>query len=171
MKWYTYIICSILILLGVFFSFKYYQQFNKSSYENGSIDISNEFELEYFNYYSDDIVFYPPDIYDSSNIYRYSNNLAKCPTFNGDEKNYNVLLNGLQLNDCQFSLGSVKTTLYYEFYDIDGSTLTNVQLELCVNFYSDRTELHMSVVGSSNAQYMQQYFYDNGFNLKIVELL
>ena len=171
MRWYIYVICFIAVLLGVFFSFKYYQEFNKASYENGSIDITNQFESEYFNFSTDSIVFYPPDIYDDSNVYTYSNNLVKCPTFDGVNKTYKVVLNGLELNNCDFALGSVSTILHYEFYDVDGSTLSNIDLHLNVNFYSDRTNLVMTVDGSDKAQYIEQYFKDNRFSLKIIEMI
>ena len=52
MKWYTYLICFILIIVGVFCGIELYKEVKAESYVNGSIDISNKFSQESFNYSS-----------------------------------------------------------------------------------------------------------------------
>ena len=58
MKWYTYLICFILIVVGVFCGIELYREVKAESYVNGSIDISNKFSQESFNYSSTSVVFY-----------------------------------------------------------------------------------------------------------------
>ena len=43
MKWYSYVICFVLILVGAFCGIQLYREVKAESYINGSIDISNKF--------------------------------------------------------------------------------------------------------------------------------
>ena len=52
MKWYSYIICFVLIVVGTFCGIQLFKEVNSKSYINGSIDISNRFSQESFNYTS-----------------------------------------------------------------------------------------------------------------------
>jgi len=66
MKWYTYVICFVLIIVGTFLGIELYKDIKAESYVNGSIDISNQFSQESFNYSSTSVVFYN-DIYNDAN--------------------------------------------------------------------------------------------------------
>ena len=67
MKWYTYLICFVLIVVGTFCGIQLYKEVKAESYINGSIDISNHFSQESFNYISSSVTFYN-DIYDEKFI-------------------------------------------------------------------------------------------------------
>ena len=85
MKWYTYIICFILIVVGTFCGIQLYKEVKAESYVNGSIDISNQFSQESFNYSSTSLVFYH-DLYDTTDTYSFDKELLKVDDFNGKDK-------------------------------------------------------------------------------------
>ena len=92
MKWYSYLICIVLIIVGVFCGIELYKEVKAESYINGSIDISNKFSQENFNYSSTSVVFYH-DLYDETNTYTFEKELLKVEDFNGKEKEYKLILN------------------------------------------------------------------------------
>ncbi len=58
-----YLLAFVLIVVGVFCGIRLYKEIKAESYVNGSIDISNRFSQESFNYSSTSVVFYH-DLYD-----------------------------------------------------------------------------------------------------------
>ena len=79
MKWYTYVICFVLIIVGVFSGMQFYRELKAESYVNGSIDITNRFSEETFNYSSTSLVFYH-DLYDDTNTYTFEKALTNSKT-------------------------------------------------------------------------------------------
>lgn len=58
-----YLAAFVIIVAGVFCGIRLYKEVTAKSYINGSIDISNRFSQDSFNYSSTSVVFYH-DIYD-----------------------------------------------------------------------------------------------------------
>lgn len=92
MKWYTYLICFVLIIIGAFSGIELYKEVKAESYINGSIDISNKFSQECFNYSSSSVSFYHDD-YDTAETYSFQKDLLVVDSFNGLENTYQVVLN------------------------------------------------------------------------------
>lgn len=170
MKWYSYLFCIVLIFIGVFFGIKFYTEIKAESYINGSIDISNEFYQETFNYSSSSLNFYHDD-YDVNDLYIYEIDLLKVENFNGLEKQYNVYLNDFILIDSVISAGTVDSRVVFEFIDTDGKLISSCDLNISINFLSNKTTLNISTIGKVNASFYEQYFNDNGIRLKVIEVL
>lgn len=170
MKWYTYLICFVLIVVGVFCGIELYKEVKAESYINGSIDISNQFSQESFNYSSTSLVFYH-DTYDNTDTYSFNKDLLKVDDFNGKDKEYQVLLNDYVLIDSEFNSGSIFSVVNMDFYDTNGNIVCNSTMNISIKFLSDKTQLQITTTGNKNASFLEQYFSDNGIRLKVMEIL
>ena len=170
MKWYTYVICVVLILVGIFLGIELYKDIKAESYINGSIDISNQFSQESFNYSSSSVTFYHDD-YDTTNSYSFQKDLLVVDSFNGKEKTYQVILNDYILLDTEFNPGSIFSTVAIDFYDTDGNVICNADMKISIVFLSNKTQLTLATIGDKDAGFLQQYFTDNGIRLRVVEIL
>ena len=170
MKWYTYLICFILIVVGVFCGIELYKEVKAESYVNGSIDISNKFSQESFNYSSSSVAFYHDD-YDTTDTYTFQKDLLVVDSFNGKEKTYQVILNDYILFNTEFNPGSIFSNVAIDFYDTEGNVICNADMKISIVFLSNKTQLTLATVGDKNSSFLQQYFTDNGIRLRVVEIL
>lgn len=170
MKWYSYIICFIFIVVGVFCGLQLYREIKAESYINGSIDISNKFSQESFNYSNTSVVFYH-DTSDETDTYSFEKDLLKVEDFNGKDKNYKVTLNDFVLLDANINAGSIYSLVKIDFYDTNNDIVCNSQLNISIKFLSNKTTLTLSTTGKENASFLEQYFKDNGIRLKVLEIL
>lgn len=170
MKWYWYIICVILVLLGVFCGIQLYREVKAESYVNGSIDISNKFSQESFKYTNTSVVFYH-DIYDDTDTYTFEADCLKVDDFNGLTNTYQVVLNDYILLESEINAGSVFTNVNLDFYDTYGEIIKSVDMQISIKFLSDKTQLTLATTGNENASFLEQYFSNNGIRLYVNEIL
>lgn len=170
MKWYTYLICFVLVIVGTFCGIQLYKEVKAESYINGSIDISNKFSQENLNYSSTSLVFYH-DLYDDTDTYVFEQDLPKVENFNGQKKSYELWLNDFIILDAEFNAGSVYSTVQLDFYNEYGNILYSSKLNISVKYLSSKTLITLSTKGQESASFLEQYFKDNGIRLKIVEIL
>ena len=165
-----YLAAFAVIVAGVFCGIRLYKEIKAESYINGSIDISNRFTQESFNYSSTSVLFYH-DIYDETNTYTFEKDLLKVENFDGVKNRYQLVLNDYILLDTQISAGTVFSKLYIDFYDASGDIVCSAYMDISIKFLSNKTALSFATVGNENASFLEQYFADNGIRLKVVELL
>lgn len=170
MKWYWYIICIILVLLGVFCGIQLYREVKAESYVNGSIDISNKFSQESFKYTNTSVVFYH-DIYDETDTYIFEADCLKVDDFNGLTNTYQVVLNDYILLESEINAGSIFTNVNLDFYDTYGEIIKSVDMQISIKFLSDKTQLTLATTGNENASFLEQYFSNNGIRLYVNEIL
>ena len=165
-----YLIAFVLIVVGVFCGIRLYKEIKAESYINGSIDISNRFTQESFNYSSTSVVFYH-DLYDDTDTYAFEKDLLKVENFDGKTKTYKVVLNDYVLLNCEINAGSVFATVDMDFYDTNGQIVNSAVMKISVKFLSNKTTLTLATTGKENASFLEQYFADNGIRLQIIEIL
>ena len=170
MKWYTYLICFVLVMVGTFCGIQLYKEVKAESYINGSIDISNKFSQENLNYSSTSLVFYH-DLYDDTDTYVFEQDLPKVENFNGQKKSYELWLNDFIILNAEFNAGSVYSTVQLDFYNEYGNIIYSSKLNISVKYLSSKTQITLSTKGQESASFLEQYFKDNGIRLKIVEIL
>lgn len=170
MKWYWYIICVILVLLGVFCGIQLYKEVKAESYVNGSIDISNKFSQESFKYTNTSVVFYH-DIYDETDTYIFEADCLKVDDFNGLTNTYQVVLNDYILLESEINAGSIFTNVNLDFYDTYGEIIKSIDMQISIKFLSDKTQLTLATTGNENASFLEQYFSNNGIRLYVNEIL
>ena len=165
-----YLIAFVLIVVGVFCGIRLYKEIKAESYINGSIDISNRFTQESFNYSSTSVVFYH-DLYDDTGTYAFEKDLLKVENFDGKTKTYRVTLNDYVLLNTEINAGSVFATVNMDFYDTNGNVINSAVMRISVKFLSNKTTLTLATAGKENASFLEQYFADNGIRLRIIEIL
>lgn len=165
-----YLLAFVIIVVGVFCGIRLYKEIKAESYINGSIDISNRFTQESFNYSSTSAVFYH-DLYDDTDTYTFEKDLLKVENFDGKEKTYQVVLNDYVLLNTEINAGSVFATVNMDFYDTDGNVINSALMKVSVKFLSNKTTLTLATTGKENASFLEQYFADNGIRLRIIEIL
>lgn len=170
MKWYTYIICFVLIVTGAFCGTQLYRELKAESYINGSIDITNKFSQEMFNYSATSLVFYH-DLYDDTDTYSFEKDLLKVDDFNGKTKTYQVLLNNYVLTDIEINAGSIYANVKVDFYDANGNIIQQADMQISILFLSGKTQLTITTKGNQNASFLEQYFADNGIRLRVNQIL
>lgn len=159
-----------MILVGAFCGIELYKEIKAESYVNGSIDISNQFSQESFNYSSTSVVFYH-DMYDDTNTYTFEIDLKRVESFNGLEKEYRVTFNDYILVSADINAGSIFSDVAIDFYDTNGNIVCNSLMKVSIQFLSNKTQLTISTTGNTNASFLEQYFSDNGIRLKVIEIL
>lgn len=166
MKWYTYLICFVLIIFGGFFGIRFYNEIRAESYINGSIDVTNKFTQESFSYYSTSLLFY-----EDGNNYSFEIDLLKVEDFDGEENKYQVVLNDYVLINSDINAGSIYSNLQIDFYDTENNLVHSSNLDISIRFYSDKTSLTISTNGQESASYLEKYFSDNGVRLSVNKIL
>lgn len=165
-----YLLAFVIIVVGVFCGIRLYKEIKAESYINGSIDISNRFTQESFNYSSTSAVFYH-DLYDETDTYTFEKDLLKVENFDGKKKTYQVVLNDYVLLNTEINAGSVFATVNMDFYDTNGNVINSALMKVSVKFLSNKTTLTLTTTGKENASFLEQYFADNGIRLRIIEIL
>lgn len=165
-----YLAAFVIIVAAVFCGIRLYKEIKAESYINGSIDISNRFSQESFNYSSTSAVFYH-DLYDDTDTYSFEKDLLKVDDFDGKAKTYQVVLNDYVLLNTEINAGSVFATVDMDFYDTDGQIVNSATMKISVLFLSNKSTLTLTTTGKENASFLEQYFADNGIRLKIIEIL
>ena len=117
-----YLLSFVIIVVAVFCGIRLYKEIKAESYINGSIDISNRFTQESFNYSSTSVVFYH-DLYDDTDTYAFEKDLLKVENFDGKKKTYQVVLNDYVLLNTEINAGSVFATVDMDFYDTNGNVI------------------------------------------------
>ena len=165
-----YLLAFVIIVAAVFCGVRLYKEIKAESYINGSIDISNRFTQESFNYSSTSAVFYH-DLYDDTYTYAFEKDLLKVENFDGKKKTYQVILNDYVLLNTEINAGSVFATVNMDFYDTNGNVINSAVMRISVKFLSNKTTLTLATAGKENASFLEQYFADNGIRLRIIEIL
>lgn len=165
-----YLLAFVIIVAAGFCGIRLYKEIKAESYINGSIDISNRFTQESFNYSSTSAVFYH-DLYDDTDTYTFEKDLLKVENFDGKKKTYQVVLNDYVLLNTEINAGSVFATVNMDFYDTSGNVINSALMKVSVKFLSNKTTLTLATTGKENASFLEQYFADNGIRLRIIEIL
>ena len=161
-----YILSAVIIFGACVCGVQLYKEITAKSYVNGSIDIQNQFVAESFVYSTSNIVFNK----ESENFYLYEIDLIPVDNFNGEEKEYEVKLNYYDLFNAEIKAGFVNSEIQIDFYDTNGELLNSSNLNIKVEFLSNKTNLKISTGSLEESEYLTQYFQDRGFTLKILEL-
>lgn len=162
-----YIICGVIIVAAIICGIQLYREVTAKSYINGQIDIRNQFIAQCFDYKSSSVVFTKNG---ESDTYTFEIDLTKVEDFNGDSKKYEIKMNDYILFNAVITSGSVSADVEIDFYDTQNNQVCTSELNILVEFLSNKTRLKMSTQGAAQAEFLMQYFSDYGIRLSIAEL-
>ncbi len=159
-----YVIGAIIIAVGILSTIGLVKELKAESYVNGSIDIPTNTE-QVLNYSATNLTLYD-DPNDNLSIYSYSTTLPST-TFDGNEYRYNVSLNEYQLIDITIGAGYIYAVATMSFYNVNGDLQCEAIINISILFLSNETQLQISVEGTEQSEYIEQYFNDNGIRLLV----
>lgn len=165
-KWYHYLICAILIIIGIFCAIELFNIFNVKSAEYGKA-ITFETENNYDEVSVFDFGVIDFDV-DNSNTY-YSTSTFAPIEFDGTNKDYVVIFNGQPLSNVVIAPGKINGNLCINFYDLDGEIITTANLSVLIEYTASLTRVTTSIKNTNNAvSYFNAYMQINGAVLKVL---
>jgi len=167
MKWFSYLICGILIIAGIICSINLAKFWSIKSATYGEIT-----SIETINKYDDVAKFDCTSIpLETDDYLNYTSSSSFKPvSYDGTQKNYAFLFNDMLVSNTEFFAGKINSLLKINFYDTDGEIATTISLNIFINFYEDKTEIKISTKNVNNSvAYFERYVMTNGAVFKVVE--
>ncbi len=166
MKWYSYLLCFILILSGVFCSIGLVHEFNVESGVYGTFE-----SVETINKYNDVLKVDKGVIpFETENYKDYTAVVTEEYTyFDGKYNDYAVMFNGNLLSDVQIYAGKITASINLNFYDNYGEKITTSVVNILIEFFDSNTKITFTTQNIDNSYaYLNQYMNVNGSVLKVV---
>lgn len=166
MKWYTYIICFILIVVGALCTIELVDIFNVKSGEYGSVisynTQENYEEFSKFDYGT--IEFDTDDYVNYKNISTYG-----YQKFDGTREDYTMFFNGQPLNNVVQTAGRINGDLSLKFYDLNGNEITTADIHFLVEYLASSIKVTTTIINENNSvSYLNAYMEINGAVLQVV---
>lgn len=163
----TALVVFLLICSGIVSGIWLFKKVNSESYINGSLNSTRLESISNVYYATTDLEFYQSI---DDNLYHADITLLKTEDFNGEEKQYEVSLNGYIMRDVIVTLGSINFDFTVNFKDVDGSLACTATMHTEILYLNDKTTITMTVADAQSATYLKQYFNDHGLKLFVYEV-
>ena len=167
MKWYHYLICGVLIVLGIFSSINLVELFNVSSQEYGSV-ITIETQNNYNEVSKFDLGTFTLQPTSGNN---YSEIITLAPeTFDGAGKDYLILFNGKPANTVDSKSGQISGDVSLTFYDLEGKEITTANFNVTIQYYVTQTVITISMINENDSvSYLSHHTNTTGAVISVVE--
>ena len=167
MKWYHYLICGVLIVLGIFSSINLVELFNVSSQEYGSV-ITIETQNNYNEVSKFDLGTFTLQPTSGNN---YSEIITLAPeTFDGAGKDYLILFNGKPANNIDSKSGQISGDVSLTFYDLEGKVITTANFNVAIQYYVTQTVITISMINENDSvSYLSHHTNTTGAVISVVE--
>ena len=167
MKWYHYIICFVLIFIGIFSTMELVKLFNVKSAEYGTvitIETKNDYtEVSKFDYGS--LSFDTEDYQNFTNISTFA-----PQDFNGRQNDYTILVNGNPTSNVIVNAGKISGDLTLTFYGLNGDAVSTAELHILIEYYASGTKVTLTLQNSNDSvAYFTTYTNINGAVIKVVQ--
>lgn len=166
MKWKHYLICTILIIVGVVCSIELFRILDIKSGEYGSVFVYEQVnDYEEFSKFDYGIIdFATDDFVNYTSITTYANQ-----DFDGTKNDYLLFFNGRPLNNVVQTAGKISGDLTIKFYDLDGMVIVSAKLNFTVEYLANNTKVTITTQNQDNSiSYLNAYMNINGAVLKVV---
>ena len=167
MKWYSYIICFILIIVGTFCTIELVDLFSVQSGEYGSV-ISYQTQENYEEFSKFD---YGTINFDTEDYVLYKNiSTFGSQNFDGTKETYSLLFNGQPLNNITQTAGRINGDLSLKFYNLNGEVITTADIHFVVEYLASITKVTITITNIDNSvSYLNAYMEINGAVFKVVK--
>lgn len=167
LKWYSYVICSALIIVALFCGIKLIDMFGVKNATYGTpTTIEEQQGLDEIERYDFGLILF--DDQDNDGTYTYQQTYAPVD-FNGNLNEYTMYFNSQPVQNIEQSSGSLRGNITFAFYDVNGAVITNATLEINLVFYEGSTQLLIEIENTKDAvSYFTTYMNYNGAVLKIL---
>lgn len=167
MKWYYYIICFVLIFVGIFSTIELLKIFNIKSAEYGTVITietkNNYIEISKFDYGSLS--------FDTEDYINFTNISTFAPSdFDGKSNDYTILFNGQPVSNVVVNAGKISGNLIMYFRDLNGEIVSTSDLYILIEYYASCTKVTLSMVNMNDGiAYFTTYTNINGAIIKVVQ--
>lgn len=167
LKWYGYVICGVLILIGLLCTMNLFEVFSVSSKEFGTavtIETKNDYE-EVSKFDLGSLVLSTEDYTNYKLVTR-----KEPAEFNGNDNHYMILFNGKPLSNIEVSSGKISGEVCFSFYDLNGELITTAKMDVLIEYYASGTTLTLTSVNVNDSiAYLTAYTNVNGAVFKVVK--
>lgn len=165
MKWYSYLICFVLIIFGVLSLIDLTEMFNKQSKEYGSAIIFNKDYTEFAKFDLGIIDFSSVDTVNYTFIQTYGS-----LEFDGNENDYELSFNSQPFTQVKIYPGRIEATLNLYFDNSSGERIATSNLNFNIEFLSSETRITITTKNeNSSISYLYSYMEINGSTLRILK--
>ena len=169
MKWYSYLICVILIVASCFTTTLFIRDVNHKSYVVGSSDFVLSLKKEGFSYEKSTLSFYRETTSEGGWYYFEAEGLS--PTdFDSTKHEYEVVFNDVVIPSVFYEPGALCFSVTRTFYDVSGDELADGTIWVTILFYSTETYLIIETEPGAHVPYFEKYFSVAGLSIKVNEL-
>jgi hypothetical protein len=166
MKWYGYLICSIIIVLGLLGGIDLIRTYTANSVVVGTIQYEDVEVVDFFDCDLNGVYF---SRINNSNEYEFSD-VYHFVEFDGSDGGYRILVNGnpcaVNVLDVGFVYGEYSLT----YYDISGAVAVQSNLRIKIMFLSGRTRVELNIANVDNSlSYFYNYILENGLKISVVK--
>ena len=165
MKWYSYILCFILIIVGAFCTVELVDLFSVKSGEYGSV-ISYQTHGDYEEFSKFD---FGSIDFDTEDYKAYKDiSTFGSQKFDGTKENYVLFFNGQPLNNVVQTAGRINGDLSLKFYDLNGDEITTADIHFMVEYLASNTKVTITTNNTNNSvSYLTAYMEINGAVLQV----
>lgn len=167
MKWWSYIICALLIFLGFAAGVWLYDRFGIENASYGTpITIEQQQGLEEVVRYDFGYITLSDD--DEDDTYTFQQTFAPVD-YNGNLNDYTLYFNSQPVQNIRVSAGAISGEISFKFYDIDNELITEATLEISIAFYENTTQMLLEIDNvNDSVSYFSTYMNYNGAILKLL---
>ena len=162
-----YLIMTITIIVGVYFSFEVKNRKLRTSETYGNLSYVDPYaDFNLFDMNLDNIEFY------SDGELRYFNTSfpVKNVEFDAENNHYNLLVNNSPANAEQSSYGFLVADYDLYFQNLNGEIVSSVTMNFVVKVYVSKIDLEVKVnANNEDFGYLLEYIKINGLKLRIIE--
>ena len=170
MKWYSYLICGLIIIVGVFCGVNMAQIWSQQSGVYGepyTIETKNDYKIVdggKFDFGA--IAFDTEDNMNFTSITPFN----PVENFDGTKNDYAILFNDNLISDVKFFAGQIDCVYKMNVYNTKGEIVSTPALDITIKILESQTVISINMTNENNAYgYFTQYMQYNGAIIKIVE--
>lgn len=166
MKWYTYIICAVLIIIGSFCTVELVNIFDVQSGEYGTVFVyETPYKYDEFSRFD-----FGRIDFDSQDYQKYQSiTVHDSQEFDGTKNNYTLFFNDQPLNHVVQTAGRISGDLAIKFYDLDGQIITTADLNFVIEYQASNTKVTITITNvNDSVSYLNTYMEINGAILRVV---
>lgn len=169
MKWHSYLICTVIIVIGAFCSIELAQMLGVKSLDIGTpIVIEKDNHDELCKYDLSDLKFETEE--NSTSYYIYSDSFDAVE-YDSRFNDYELLINGKRVSNVKYLPGAITSLIVTNYYDYNNELIATSELNITITFKASQTLVELKSYNDAinNISYLQKYIDINGFVLQIVD--
>lgn len=167
MKWWSYLVCVLIIFLGFSAGVWLNDRFGVKNQSIGTpVTIEQQQGLEEVAKYDFGYIQFSDE--DEDGTFTYQQTFSPVD-FNGNLNDYTLYFNSQPVQNVVENPGAISGDISFKFYDINNELITSATLEISIAFYDNTTQLILEMENNNEAvSYFSTYMNYNGAILKVL---